>query len=209
MRLRVLAAAGVAVLLAACSDRNDLPTTPRGGSAHRTVTPTGSLDQNITILLSFFPKGLQTAGSARWTDVKRKYAAGQLDVAKKMLFELAQWVKDKAPDMDAPPNDETKSAAAARLTLYMSMYVFGSPSTPVPVYTPSADATVGLVTPDQPATIVTPLQRAGVGMEAGTVAEASILVITENPTPYPDACSGQLQTKLCQYPRFYDFTIFP
>src|ERR1041385_4751038 len=100
MRLRTLAAVGVAVLLSACADRTDLPTSPRGGSAHRTITPTGSLDENIASLLSLVPKGLQTAGTARWTDVKKKYAAGQLDVAKKVLFELAQWVEDKAPDMD-------------------------------------------------------------------------------------------------------------
>ena len=33
--------------------------------------------------------------------------------------------------------------------------------------------------------------------------------MTQNPTPYPANCSGPLQTKLCQYPQFYTFEMFP
>jgi alpha-tubulin suppressor-like RCC1 family protein len=111
--------------------------------------------------------------------------------------------------MNTPPDGETKTAAAARLVLYMSMYVYAGPTTPPPPYTPSADAVVGVVTPNAPATIVTPTLHAGVQLEAGSVAENTVIVVTQNPTPYPDNCSGPLQTKLCQYPQFYTFDMFP
>jgi hypothetical protein len=68
---------------------------------------------------------------------------------------------------------------------------------------------VGLVTPGAPATIATPTTHAGVQLEAGSVAENTIIVVRQNATPYPDKCSGPLQTKLCQYPQFYTFEMFP
>jgi hypothetical protein len=72
-----------------------------------------------------------------------------------------------------------------------------------------ADNAIGLVTPEQGATIVTPSTNAGVSVPAGAVDVNTVVVITENPTPYPANCSGPLPTKLCQYPRFYHFSQFP
>src|ERR1700730_10450059 len=89
------------------------------------------------------------------------------------------------------------------------MYFYGGPSTVPPPFTPGADAVVGVVTPNAPATIVTPTLHAGVQLEAGSVAENTIVVVTQNPTPFPANCSGPLQTKLCQYPQFYTFDQFP
>jgi alpha-tubulin suppressor-like RCC1 family protein len=48
-----------------------------------------------------------------------------------------------------------------------------------------------------------------VALDAGSVAQNTIIVISQNPTPYHDACSGPLATKLCQYPQFYTFDEFP
>ncbi|HET9425579.1 MAG TPA: CARDB domain-containing protein [Gemmatimonadaceae bacterium] len=214
MRFRPLLPALALLSLAACTDRPDL-TAPGGPAAtRRIVAPSGTLDQNITALIDLLPRGLATAGRNRWGNVKAKYQEGltdpaQMKVARKMLFELAEWVKAKGPQMSPPPNNETVSAATARLTLYMSQYVYDGPETAPPVFLAGADNAIALVTPEDSATVVTPAEQAGVAFEEGTVSQETIIVITENPTPYPANCSGPLATRLCQYPRFYHFSQFP
>jgi hypothetical protein len=207
--------AGLLCLLtaAACSDNPTAVTQP-GSVRPDVVVPTETLDQSVGELLALFPKGVGNAATTRWTNVKRKYAAGltdpsQMKVAKQMLFELSDWVSKKTPEMDTPPNNETKSAAAARAVLYMSMYVYSGPGTSPPPFAPAADAVVGIVTPGAGATIVTPTTHAGVQFEAGSVEENTVVVVTQNLTPFPANCSGPLQTKLCQYPQFYTFEQFP
>src|SRR5438552_410219 len=110
--------------------------------------------------------------------------------------------------MSTPPGGETTDAAAARVILYMSMYIYNGPTFTPPVYTPSADVAVTVVEPAQGDTIVTPADVAGIGLEAGSVAEPTIIVITHNPTPYPANCSGPLQKKLFKYRDFYEFEEF-
>jgi hypothetical protein len=201
------------VFALACSDTTNVrPTLARGSAL--IIVPTGTLDQNIMQILALFPKGLETAATTRWGNVKSKYAAGLTDasamaVAKQMAFELSDWVNKKAGDMDTPPNGETKISASARAIQYMLMYIYSGPGTTVPSYSPAADAIVGLVTPGAPATVVTPTGHAGVQFEAGSVTENTVIVVSQNLTPYPDNCSGPLQTLLCQYPTFYNFEQFP
>jgi hypothetical protein len=125
------------------------------------------------------------------------------------VVQLATWVKDQAPRMNEPSGGEARSAAAARLTLYMSLYVYDGPATTPPAYSTGADNAVGIITPTGGGTVVTPSTNAGVSVPVGAVDENTIVVITENPTPYPVACSGPLPTSLCQYPRFYHFSQFP
>jgi hypothetical protein len=132
-----------------------------------------------------------------------------VDQAKSQVLQLASWVKDQSPKMNQPPGGELRSAAAARLTLYMSMYVYDGPATTPPAYATGADNAVGIITPTAGGTIVTPSTNAGVSVPVGAVNENTIVVITENPTPYPQNCSGPLPTTLCQYPRFYHFSQFP
>ncbi|HJQ53486.1 MAG TPA: hypothetical protein VJ825_06555 [Gemmatimonadaceae bacterium] len=205
--------AGSVVVLAACSDSpSALKSAPTAASF--LVTPPGNLDQSVLAILSLYPKGLETAAATRWNNIKSKYAAGlndpaQMAVAKSMLAELTDWLGKRTPDMATPPDGETRTSATARAVLYMSMYVFNGPAAAPPAYSPTADAVTGLVTPGAPATIVTPTKHAGVQFEAGSVDETTIIVITQNLTPYPDNCSGPLQTKLCQYPQFYTFEQFP
>ena len=212
--LLVLACSTVLVVAAACSrDATGIKLhAPTNGSV--VVTPQGTLDDNILLVLALLPKGLETAATTRWANIKSKYAAGlsdpsQMLVAKQMLFELSAWVKMKAPNMDPPPAGETRTAASARAVLYMSLYVFNGPEFPPPIFTTTADAVIGLVTPGAPATIVTPSTHAGVALEAGSVAENTIVVISQNPTAYLANCSGPLLTQLCQYPQFYTFDEFP
>jgi hypothetical protein len=210
---------GFALLIwaAACSDNNAGVTAAPGemrAALMDPAPPPGTLDDNIIGLLALLPKGLETAATTRWANVKAKYAAGlsdpaQMAVAKEMLFELSDWVSQKAPTMDDPPNSETRSAAAARAVLYMSMYVYRGPLTPLPAYVPSADNAFGVVTPAAPATIVTPTTHAGIQLEAGSVDENTIIVITQATTLYRDNCQGPLTTRFCQYPQFYSFEEFP
>lgn len=205
--------AGSVVILGACSDSpSALKSAPTAASF--LVTPPGNLDQSVLAILSLYPRGLETAATTRWNNIKSKYAAGlsdpaQMAVAKSMLAELTDWLAKKTTDMATPPDGETRTSATARAVLYMSMYVFNGPAATPPAYSPTADAVTGLVTPGAPATIVTPTKHAGVQFEAGSVDETTIIVITQNLTPYPDNCSGPLQTKLCQYPQFYTFEQFP
>lgn len=208
MRTRFLVFAAVLSLGAACSDA------PLGvdgtSSATRLIVPPGStLDQAIYSLFELYPAGIRTAGLNRWNTIKSAYAAGRLDNAKGQVLSLSQWVVMMAPRMSDPPGDETQSAAAARLTLYMAMYVHEGPATPLPPYGGGADNAVGFITPSAGGTVVTPTTHAGVSVPPGAVDENTIVVITENLTPYPANCSGPLPTTLCQYPRFYHFSQFP
>jgi len=199
----------------ACSDNPAASklAAPRGAGFE--ITPTGTLDQNIVTILTLLPKGLETAATTRWANLKAKYALGlsdpaQMAVARQMLFDLSAWVTMKGPNMDTPPNNESKPAAASRAVLYMSMYVFTGPGTPPPTYFTGADAVVGFVTPGAAATIVTPTAHAGVAFEAGSVAENTIVVVSQNNSgDFTPNCTGPLQTLLCQYPQFYTFEQFP
>ena len=215
MKTRFITLLSVPCLLfaLACSDSTSSRPELRG-SSQLIIVPTGTLDQNILQILALFPNGLETAATVRWGNVKSKFAAGltdpaQMVVAKQMVFDLSSWVNQKAPNMDTPPNGETRVSTASRAVLYMLMYVYGGPGGTVPPYSPAADAIVGLVTPTAPATIVTPSGHAGVSLDAGSVAENTVIVVSQNLTPYPDNCTGPLQTLVCQYPSFYNFDQFP
>jgi alpha-tubulin suppressor-like RCC1 family protein len=188
------------------------------------VTSTQSLDQRIRELLALFPKNLdQRDGEfegeelnprATWDQITKKYATGQtkpahLVIAKRKLVRLSDWVTKNAQLMNPPTAPETKDAAAARLVLYMNMYVYGGPGGTPPDFLPGADVAVGIVTPGAPATIVTPTKHAGVQFEAGSVDENTVVVVIQNPTVFSANCSGPLDTKFCQYPQFYTFDQFP
>jgi hypothetical protein len=92
----------------------------------------------------------------------------------------------------------------------MAMYVFSGPGTSPPTYFTGADAVVGFVTPGAAATVVTPTRHAGVAFEAGSVAENTIVVVSQNNSAdFTPNCTGPLDTLLCQYPQFYTFEEFP
>lgn len=214
MRTRVLLSAAAVVFAAACGDQGDVTGTGGFASSRQIAPASGTLEQNIYALFSLYPQGITSAGLNRWNTLKRAYGVGLSDaskmrVAHDQLFRLAEWVRDMAPRMQDPPGDETRSGAAARLALYMSLYIYQGPSTQPPAYSTGTDNAVGFVTPSEGGTIVTPSTNAGVSVPAGAVDVNTIVVITENPTPYPANCSGPLPTQLCQYPKFYHFSQFP
>src|SRR5215210_6728414 len=121
MRSPVLAVPVCLLFALACSDSPTSSKSLLPGSSSVIIVPTGTLDQNIIQILTLFPKGLETAATTRWGNVKSKFAAGLTDpaamnVAKQMAFELSDWVNKKAPEMDTPPNGETKIIAAGSVS---------------------------------------------------------------------------------------------
>ncbi len=209
MRRRRLIGLAVLAVVAGCTDSTPTSTLTHVPGRISKVVVTGTLDQNIASLIALWPQGLSTASGTRWQTVKDSYNAGQISVAKQKLVELTKFIIAKSPDMTAPPGGETKQAAASRLVLYMSLYIYNGPNTTPPDYTPSADNALGVLTASAPLTVVTPSQHAGAQFEAGSTSEDRIIVITQNPNPYPAECSGPLQTTLCQYPLFYEINMFP
>jgi hypothetical protein len=93
--------------------------------------------------------------------------------------------------------------------LDMSLYVYGGPAAQPPVLTPTSDAVVALVQPTTTDTVVTPASQAGVVFPAGAVSVPTIVVVALVSAPYQANCSGPLDTRLCQYPQFYTFNVFP
>ena len=207
MRSRFLVVAAVLSVVSACSDA-PAPLDPSNSAARLIAAPNGALDVAIYDLVSLYPTGTETAALNRWNNVKKAYAAGSVAVAKSDLLLLSQWLIDKSSTMSDPPGAETRQAAAARLILYMATYVFNGPSSAIPSSGGGADNAVGLITPAG-GLVVTPSTNAGVSVPAGAVDENTLVVITENLTPYPANCSGPLNTRLCQYPKFYHFSQFP
>ena len=198
--------------VAAC-DRSPLPTQsiPRATSEHYQLTVSGSLgDEIVALSLALFPTGLETAAGTRWEKIRDYVAAGDLVSAKARLIELTAWIKQKTPQMDPPPFGETRDAATARLVLYMSLFVYNGPGTPVPsTLGTGADATVAIVTPGAASIVQTPLKHAGARFDIGTVSENTIVVISQNTQYYPAHCGGPFTTKYCQYPLFYHYQAFP
>lgn len=208
MRSRFLVVASVLSVVSACTDA-PAPLDPSNPAARLIAAPNGALDVAIYDLVSLYPTGTETAALNRWNNVKKAYAAGNIALAKSDFLLLSQWLIDKSSTMSDPPGAETRPAAAARLVLYMATYVFNGPSSAIPTSGGGADNAVGIVTPTAGGIVVTPSTNAGVSVPIGAVNENTLIVITENLTPYPANCSGPLNTKRCQYPKFYHFSQFP
>jgi hypothetical protein len=175
------------------------------------LTPSGTLDAEITALVkALFPTGLETAAGTRWGTIRDKLAAGQPSVAKSKLVELSQWVTQKQSQMDPPPNNESRTGAAARLVLYMSLYVYNGPATPPPQdFGAGADAGAGIVTPNAPALIQTTLKHAAARFDVATVGENTVVIVTQSTTLHLKKCSGPRPSRYCSYPLFYHYRAFP
>ncbi len=176
------------------------------------------LGSEILSLMGGFPKGESTSVNAKWDRVLRSLATepkvtlkGKLvpgSGGRSELVNTVRYIQLKTNDA-TPPAGETKAHYAARLILDMSLYVYGSPSTPIPTLAPGSDVAFKLVLPGTTDTVVTPAKQAAVVFPPGSVGEPTVVVITPDPVYYPANCSGPLDTKLCQYPKFYQFNVFP
>ena len=190
-------------LLASCADRATDPIA--GHRGNQTTTPT--IDAQIDALIaSLYTGGARTSVTARWSNVKRQDMRNLS--GRTQLVQLIDWIRKKPNDVH-PASGETADHAIARLSLLMSLRVYGGETTPPPVVTPDADVALTIVDPAQPDTVVTPSQHAAVAFPAGAVSEQTVVVVEENPQYYPENCSGPLPTTRCQYPRFYKYNVFP
>ncbi len=220
MRLARLRAAGpLLVVLGAFACDGPNTTLPVPGSAARSTAPQATLGAEITALItSGFPEGEGTAISARWDQVLRSIAKepkvtlkGKLVPGSGGRAELVKAVKyiDSKTSVSTPPAGETQAHFVARLVLDMSLYVYGGPTTPVPSVVAGSDVVLKVVLPTTTDTVVTPVKAAAVIFPVGAVSEPTVVVITPDATYYPANCSGPLDTRLCQYPLFYKFNVFP
>ncbi len=199
------------ILAAGCSD------SPAGIDPATTnlpiITPAGTLDDNVSAGFALYSGAAATEAATRWNTIKSQYNAGltdaaQMSAAKQSLFEFAKWLTEKSSDVRTA-DGESRTAAIARVILYASLYVYAGPGATPPHYSPRADAVAAIVTTNGAASIVTPLRRAGVSLPAGSVAENTIVIVSQNVSAFSSSCSGPLPTALCQYPQFYNFVQFP
>ncbi|MEP6729204.1 MAG: hypothetical protein ABJE10_01135 [bacterium] len=195
-----------------CSDSSTKPPAFMAPAGQRyQLTQTGSLDTEIIALIqALFAPELQTAVLGRWNHIKSEVAAGNLPGAKTSLLEAIEFIKSKQSEMNPPPNHESIPTATARLVLYMALYVYDGPNTPVPLQLGiGTDAAAEIVKPTAPTLIQTPLRHASSNFDAGSVTTNTIVVVAQNTTFFQSHCSGPLTTKYCQYPIFYEYHSFP
>lgn len=201
--------------LAGCSDNNPVVSRARPGPRPTTVTYATPADLDAAIramIADWYPTGLVTSSGTRWTDIENKLSVGDNATARTMFFELANWIRDKIPQMVTPSdaNGELPNHAATRLVSLMAAYVFQYPGPfNVADIGTGNDVVFGLVDPTHSAAIVTPGGLAGFFAPAGAAPVPFLLVISQNTTAYPRNCSGPLVTELCQYPQFYEYTPTP
>ena len=210
MRRSSLIVLAALAAITACSDTSAPPTPALQPPTRVSPTTTqGDLDIEIgKTIIALFPKGLETSAGTRWGNVKRTLDGGDRTTAVKMLNELSDWILKKQGQMDGTPPNETEQHATARLLAMMAAYVYGVES-PIPLDARSGDVAVDIVMPDAAKTIVTPSKHAGIALDAGSVAEPTLIVITDVPDGSSSYCAGPLQTALCQFPLFYRFEPFP
>ena len=211
--------------IAACSD---VPPTapkaaPQGATQAQRTTPAVPLGEQIqTEINALFPLSEATSLTYRWNKVLDELAEAQavisrpvkykseIDRAHELLVSAVTYIQTKTYKITPPPG-ETKAHAASRLALLMSLYVYNGPDASVPVVPAASDAVLAIVQPSATltTTVQTPTLHAAVQFPPGSLGETRIVVIAQEMTPYPVNCSGPLVTRLCQYPQFYEFNVFP
>ncbi|MEO8337285.1 MAG: hypothetical protein ABI664_20070 [bacterium] len=200
------------LVLTSCTDSSTRPSSflaPPG--VRYQLTQTGTLDSEVIALIqALFAPELETNLLSQWSIIKERLAGGEITAARSRLLTAAAFILSKQSFMAPPPNNESIPTATARLVLYMSLYVYNGPTTPVPSQMGiGSDAKTEIVTPTSPAIIQTPLKHAAAGLDVGTVMTNTIIVVSQNTTFYQSHCNGPFTTKYCQYPIYYEYHSFP
>jgi hypothetical protein len=212
MRRQPLLTVIALLALAGCKDVS-APTVTLAPPPHARyqLTAAGTLDAEISALITaLYPPRPRLVITAGWLAIKHELAEGDPKDARRLLTALSQVIVKSEPLMNPPPANESKTGAAARLVLYMSLYVYsGSDTPPPPQFGAGADATAAIVTPTAPALVQTPTKHASSRFDDGSVSENTVIVITQNTTPYLEKCSGPQASKYCSYPLYYHYYAFP
>lgn len=212
MRRIALTLVASTLALTSCTDSTTKPSAflaPPG--VRYQLTQTGTLDTEVIALIqALFAPPLEANALSQWATIKERVAGGEVAASRSRLLTLDDLIQSNQGQMDPPPNNESIPTATARLILYMALYVYNGPSTPVPAQMGiGSDAKTEIVKPNLPALIQTPLLHAAAGFDVGTVTTNTIVVVTQNTTFYQSHCSGPFTTKYCQYPIFYEYHSFP
>ncbi len=212
MRRTALMLVASLLVLTSCTDSSTRPTSffaPSG--ARYQLTQAGTLDTEIIALIqALFAPELEANVLSQWSAIKARLAGGEIGAARSLLLDATSFIQSKQSVMEPPPNNESIATATARLVLYMSLYVYSGPNTPVPPQMGiGSDAATEIVKPNLPATIQTPLKHAATILDAGSVTTNTIIVVTQNTTFYQSHCDGPFTTKFCQYPIYYEYHSFP
>ena len=220
---RILLGCLTLTVAAACGDSPTSPAPPPAPPAADLVPVTSPLDAQIRSTIdALFPRLIGDVINGAWNVIVGELVLSRkpgltdrqrallVELARKQLVALAAFIQSKTGRIIPPPG-ETQDHAAARLILLMSVYVYNGPETVPPVVPPSSDAVVAIVQPSATATqtVRTPTQHAAVQFPPGSLGETRIIVISQLLTAYPANCSGPLNTRLCQYPQFYEISSFP
>ncbi|MEX2179571.1 MAG: hypothetical protein WD801_12725 [Gemmatimonadaceae bacterium] len=206
MRSRsLIVVAAVWLLAGACSD---VPPTGAGLARHTGPMSNVALADYIDAqILELLPTGLETSVAARWSTVKRTKNRGDLAGAVKHLNTLSAWLVEKTGGF-TPPDGVEKVQATALLITNMARWVHDGGNAPIATI-PTGDVVIEVVPAGDPLFMQTPSQHAGVSWSSGSTQEDRIVVLAEDPTPYPGHCAGPLQTRRCQYPLFYILESYP
>jgi hypothetical protein len=212
MRRTALMLVASLLVLTSCTDSSTRPTSffaPPG--ARYQLSQAGTLDSEIIALIqALFAPELEANVLDQWSTIKSRLAGGEIAAARARLLDATTFIQSKQGLMEPPPNNESIATATARLVLYMSLYVYSGPNTPVPPQMGvGSDAATEVVKPNLPATIQTPLMHAATILDAGSVTTNTIIVVTQNTTFYQSHCDGPFTTKYCQYPIYYEYHSFP
>ena len=206
MRSRSLLVAVIASLsLAACSD-----SPPTGTS----LTPFGQAPANLTLgqyidqqIIALLPNGHEKSVAARWSTVQKAKGKGDMAGAVRHFNSLADWLDKKTGDF-TPPAGTTQAQAAAHLVVAMATWLYEGPDAAPPAPT-GADVAIGIAAAGEAFLLQTPSEHAGLSWGAGSTNEDRLVVLAQDPTPYPGVCTGPLNTSRCQYPLFYTAHSYP
>lgn len=208
MRSRFVVGFAVVAATALFISCSDAP----AGTSGLTLRP-GSANVELTtvegLIDALFPNGTETAALQRWAATEDAIAKGNTKVANRHMTQLAQFVlrNESQERLDDPDGDGPMSVRDGVLRLINLMFGAVNPGAPAPPTNLSGDHVIAVVDGSHQ-TVVTPQRYAGVEFPAGAAAEPFILVVRETHSDYSE-CGGPLDTTLCQYPRFYDFTPYP
>ena len=207
MRSRVVA--GFAVFAALSLSCSDAPS----GSSLRQSAQSANVELNSVegLIQALFPTGNETAALQRWDATLKAIAKGDTKIANRHMTQLADFVlKSQAQDrLDDPDGADPMTVNDGVLRLLSLMFGRVYPGQPLPPENLGGDFVVAVVDGSHQ-TVVTPRHYAGVEFPAGAAAEPFLLVIREQSDERWSApCAGPLQTRLCQYPRFYRIDPFP
>jgi hypothetical protein len=203
--------AGLAVVVALCLSCTDAPPSNALSSIDaRSANATPELNTVEGLIVALFPNGMETAALSRWAATQKALERGDAKIARHHMMQLVDFVlKLQGQErLDDPDGDGPMTVNDGVLRLISLMFGVVIPGEPAPPTDLTGDFVVAVVDGSRQ-TVVTPSEFAGVAFPAGAAPAPFILVIRESEFRSEVPCQGPLRTRLCQYPRFYEFHPFP